>query len=121
MTQTDFSYCPKTSGTAATFLDYHNPDGCNDAPSQLAAIRRPVLVAIAGGDEIVTDLPQRLATAAKPAQFHAMTVEGADHFFKDLFGDDLADALAAFWNRSEDRRVGKERVRPGRSGWALYH
>ncbi|MFC3678472.1 alpha/beta hydrolase [Ferrovibrio xuzhouensis] len=97
LTRTDFLYCPQASVAAASFVDTYADDGRNDAPSQLAAIRRPVLLAIAGSDEIVADLPQRLATAAKPAQFHAMTVEGADHFFKDLFGEDLADAIAAFW------------------------
>lgn len=97
MQQTDFMYCPKTSVAADTFLDYHSGDGRNDAPSQLAAIRRPVLVVLAGGDEVVRDLPQKLAAARKPAGLKVVTVDAADHFFQELFGEDLADAVAAFW------------------------
>lgn len=97
MRETDFMYCPKTSVAAATFLDYHADDGRNDTPSLLAKIRRPVLMAVAGGDEVVKDLPQRLQLAAKPPAYQAVTIDGADHFFKDLYGEDLADAVAAFW------------------------
>src|SRR5690606_32775392 len=97
MPDTDFMYCPKTQVAAATFIDYHWGDGRNDAPSQLGRIPRPVLVVIAGGDEVVKDLPQKLEAAQKPAGYRAVTVDGADHFFQDLYGEDLADAVAAFW------------------------
>lgn len=97
MPQTDFMYCPKASVAASTFLDYHWGDGRNDAPSQLGRIPRPVLVVVAGNDEIVRDLPQKLEAAKKPAGYRAVTVDGADHFFKDLYGEDLADAVAKFW------------------------
>ena len=97
MPDTDFMYCQKTSVAAATFIDYHWGDGRNDAPSLLGRIRRPVLVVVAGGDEIVTDLPQKLEAALKPERYRAVTVDGADHFFQDLYGEDLADAVAAFW------------------------
>jgi pimeloyl-ACP methyl ester carboxylesterase len=92
-----FMYCPNASVAAATFADYHAADGRNDAPSLLAKLPRPTLLVLAGGDEIVTDLSQRLATAAKPAGLKVVTVDGADHFFKDLYGEDLADAVAAYW------------------------
>lgn len=97
MPATDFMYCPKASVAASTFIDYHWGDGRNDAPSQLGRIPRPVLVVIAGNDEIVKDLPQKLEAAKKPAGYRAVTVDGADHFFKDLYGEDLADAVAQFW------------------------
>lgn len=92
-----FMYCPNASVAAATFADYHAADGRNDTPALLAKLPRPVLLVVAGGDEIVADLPQRVATAAKPAGLKVVTVDGADHFFKDLYGEDLADAVAAFW------------------------
>ena len=78
--------------------DSHWGDGRNDAPSQLARIPRPVLVVLAGNDEIVKDLPQKLEAAKKPAAgYRAVTIDGADHFFKDLYGEDVADAVAKFW------------------------
>jgi len=91
-----FMYCPNASVAAATFADYHATDGRNDAPSQLAKLPRPTLLVVAGGDEIVTDLPQRLQ-AVKTEKIRTVTVDGADHFFKDLYGEDLADAVAAYW------------------------
>lgn len=97
MTDIGFMNCPKTSATAATFADYHAADGRNDAPSLLAKIRRPVLMVVAGGDEIIKDLPQKLTAAAKPASYAAVMVDGADHMFKDLYAEDLADAVAKFW------------------------
>ncbi|HEX6958199.1 MAG TPA: alpha/beta fold hydrolase [Ferrovibrio sp.] len=97
LTDTDFLYCPKAKVAAASFVDYHATDGRNDAPSQLAGIKRPVLLVAAGGDEVVRNLPQRLAGVAKTAGFRLVTVDGADHMFQDLYGEDLADAIASFW------------------------
>lgn len=97
MPETAFMYCPKASVAASTFIDYHWGDGRNDAPSLLGRIPRPVLVVVAGNDEIVKDLPQKLEAAQKPAGYRAVTIDGADHFFKDLYGEDLADAVAKFW------------------------
>ena len=92
-----FMYCPNASVAAATFADYHAADGRNDAPSLLAKLPRPVLVVVAGGDEVVTDLPARLQALPKSDRLHIVTVDGADHFFKDLYGEDLADAVTAYW------------------------
>src|SRR3546814_14485713 len=97
MPDTDFMYCPKASVAAATFIDYHWGDGRNDAPSQLGRIPRPVLMVIAGGDEVVKDLPPRLEAVKKSAGYRAVTVDGADHFFQDLYGADLADAVPKIW------------------------
>lgn len=97
MTDTDFLYCPKTKVAAESFVDYHADDGRNDAPSQLAKIKRPVLLAVAGSDEVVHNLPQKLAAVPKAPGFQTITVDGADHMFKDLYGDDLADAIVKFW------------------------
>jgi alpha/beta superfamily hydrolase len=54
-------------------------------------------LAVAGGDEVVKDLPQKLQAAPRAEKIRTITVDGADHFFKDLYGEDLADAIAKFW------------------------
>ncbi len=94
-----FMYCPNASVAAATFADYHATDGRNDAPSLLGRIPRSVLVVVAGGDEIVADLPARLQALPAAGLRRIVTVDGADHFFKDLYGEDLADAVAAYWQQ----------------------
>src|SRR3546814_20071091 len=41
--------------------------------------------------------------------------------FAALAGAGLVAAAASLWFRSEERRVGKERVSPGRSRWSPNH
>ena len=73
--------------TGATFLDAYR-----ELPAAaLAGIGRPTLVVIAGNDEIVPDLESRL-----PAKTRHVVIEGSDHFFRDLNGEDAADAIAEF-------------------------
>jgi len=93
----DFMYCRGTAVSARSFLDYHQPGRGNDAPEQLGRIPRPVLLVLAGAEDVVRNLPEKLANAAKPAGYKAIVIDGADHFFKDLYVDDLADAVAKFW------------------------
>ena len=60
---------------------------CRDAA---AAWRRktghPTLVVVAGKDEVVPDLAKRLPSDVKP-----VVIDGADHFFHDLYGEEAAD------------------------------
>lgn len=94
MTDTDFMYCPKAQVAAASFVSYHRADGSNDAPSLLGRIKRPVLLILAGAEEVVKNLPEKLQSAAKPPHYTQAVVDGADHFFKDLYAEDLADLVA---------------------------
>jgi len=56
----------------------------------------PVLVVVAGGDEIVRDAARRIAPLADGRRVRMEVIAGADHFFRDLFGEDAADAVHAF-------------------------
>lgn len=97
MQPVDFMYCPGAAVSARSFVDYHSPGRGNDAPEQLGLIPRPVLMVLAGAEDVVRDLPEKLANTAKPRGYQAIVIEGADHFFKDLYTDDVADAVAKFW------------------------
>jgi pimeloyl-ACP methyl ester carboxylesterase len=66
MTGVDFIYCEDTSATADAFLSYHGADDRMDTPILLKSIRAPVVA-----------------------------VDGADHFFRDLYSEDIADMVAA--------------------------
>jgi pimeloyl-ACP methyl ester carboxylesterase len=48
-------------------------------------------VIVAGKDEVVPELAKRLPSDVKP-----VVIEGADHFFHDLYGEDAADLIAKF-------------------------
>jgi hypothetical protein len=83
----DFLYCRQAEVSGAAFLDAYR----EVPPVLLSSIDRPLLVVVAGSDEIVPNLEPRL-----PAGIRRVRVDGADHFFSDLNGEDAADAIAAF-------------------------
>ena len=83
----DFLTCKQAPVLNATFLD-----GYSEMPPRLAAkTGHPTLVVVAGKDEVVPDLAKRLPSDVKP-----VVIDGADHFFHDLYGEDAADAVAKF-------------------------
>ena len=50
-------------------------------------------------DEVVADLPARLEGFSQD-NVTIETIDGADHFFRDLYADELAERVADFvgWN-----------------------
>ena len=96
MDKTDFLYCPGTSVTAESFLSYYGPAARVDTPSLLPKIRKPVLVVVAGNDEVVVGLDKKLAPLADGKRVQLKVVAGADHFFRDLFADDAVEASDGF-------------------------
>jgi len=83
----DFLICKQAPVLNATFLD-----GYAELPPRLAArIGKPTLVIVAGKDEVVPDLDKRLPSEVKPA-----VIDGANHFFLDIYGEEAADLIAKF-------------------------
>ncbi len=87
MQRVDFLLCKQAQVTGAALLDAYR-----EIPARaVASLTQPVLVVIAGNDEIVLDLETRL-----PAKTRHVVIEGSDHFFRDLNGEDAAEAIAEF-------------------------
>lgn len=83
----DFLICRQAPVLNAAFLD-----GYAELPPSLAAkTGHPTLVVVAGKDEVVPDLAAKLPPDVKP-----VVIEGASHFFLDLYGEEAADAIAVF-------------------------
>ncbi|MFI5030269.1 MAG: alpha/beta hydrolase [Reyranellales bacterium] len=83
----DFLTCKQAPVLNATFLD-----GYAERPPRLATrIGKRTLVVVAGNDEIVPDLANKLPSDVKP-----VVIDGASHFFLDLYGEEAADAIAKF-------------------------
>ncbi len=91
----DFLYCPGTSVTAATFADYYRANPDRDTPSVIKRIALPVLAVAGGGDRINPGFGRKMKQQPQ-ANVKLVVVEDAGHFFLDLFGEDLADAIAEF-------------------------
>ena len=98
MSETDFLYCPKTTVTAATFVSYYAPDARFDTPSWLRDIAVPALVVIGSEDRVVAELPTRMEALGERAGLTVATIDGADHFFRDLYADELVEIALEFIN-----------------------
>jgi len=88
----DFLNCKQAPVLGATLLDAYT-----ELPPRLAAkTGHPTLVIIAGKDEIAPELGTRL-----PSDVRKATIEGASHYFPDLYGEDAADIIAKFLTRDQ--------------------
>nr|WP_256477867.1 alpha/beta fold hydrolase [Aurantimonas marianensis] len=88
-------YCSDTKAAAQSVLSYHAENPERDTPTLLTrGVSMPVLVIAGGEDEVVTDLPERLAPIVDGTKIRLETVEGADHMFLDFFAEDAADLVA---------------------------
>jgi pimeloyl-ACP methyl ester carboxylesterase len=92
---TDFLHCADTSVSADTFVSYYGPDPRLDTAHSIPGIRRPLLLVLAGEDEIVVN-NAKFRSLADGARVQMRVIDGAGHFFLDLYADDAADAVLAF-------------------------
>jgi pimeloyl-ACP methyl ester carboxylesterase len=92
----DLLNCSDTSATAHSFVSYYGPDPRLDAIALIPKITQPLLVLVAGNDEVVVDLEKKLAALVDGKRVHMQVVEHSDHFFRDLYTDDAVDAIDAF-------------------------
>ncbi|OGW50625.1 MAG: hypothetical protein A2Z50_01255 [Nitrospirae bacterium RBG_19FT_COMBO_42_15] len=99
LTHTDFLYCEDTSVTAEAFVSYYAPDKKMDTPFLIPQIKRPVFLALAKNDAIMPDLIEKASVLANVKTVHIKVFEMADHFFRDLNAEELADEIAGFLRR----------------------
>ena len=90
-----FVYCENAKATAASVLDYYTPRDNRDTPTNLTKVTLPVLVIAGSEDDVVAGLPKALETTSGIGDNVSLEMlEGADHFFRDLYADDIAAAIA---------------------------
>lgn len=89
----DFLYCADTQATPAAFLSYYSPDPDMDTPRLIPQIKAPLLVVVGSKDEVVRGLGERIEPVVDGQRVTLLTLEGADHFFRDLYVEDIADAV----------------------------
>lgn len=92
----DFIYCEKTRAAAKSVVSYYKDDERMDTPTLLAKTKKPVLVIIGSEDTTVTGLAEKMEKVADGERIKTYTVDGADHFFMDLYGDEVVEEAAAF-------------------------
>lgn len=95
MAPVGFVYCADTSATAEAFLSYHAPDPRMDTPGLIPEIKARVLVVAASEDDVVPGLVEKVQPQADGQRVTLLVLDGADHFFRDLYAEEIADAVQA--------------------------
>ena len=93
---TGILFCTDTVVTADTIVSYYGPDPRLDAPYLIPKIKKPVLMVIAGNDELVAGFQDKFVPLADGKRVQMKVVEGAGHFFRDLYSDDAVEAIKSF-------------------------
>jgi pimeloyl-ACP methyl ester carboxylesterase len=96
MNKADVLYCSDTQASAETLVSYHGFDPRLEAYGALTKIRLPVLVIAGSADEITPGVDERTKPYADGKRVQLATIDGADHFFRDLYAEEAADAISAF-------------------------
>jgi pimeloyl-ACP methyl ester carboxylesterase len=96
-----FLSCANATATAGAIVAWYAPSPLRDTPTVLPRGRVRTLVIVAGNDELIPDLAPAARKLERPAgpgtgEIKVQTVDGADHFFRDLFIEDAADMIAAW-------------------------
>lgn len=90
-----FLSCPQAAASAEAFLSYYRDDGRMDTPALLGGIHLPTLVIAGTLDTIVPDLPA-VMKGKTGGRVKLDVIDGADHFFRDLIADEVAELVAKF-------------------------
>ena len=98
LNHTSFLYCPDTSVAADTFVSYYGPDPRLDTAYLISKISKPTLLVLAGDDEILVN-SKKFMRLADGKRVQIKVIDGADHFFRDLFADEAVDVIDAFLKR----------------------
>ena len=94
-----FVYCDDATVTAQAFLGYHSPNKDFDTPTLLTQVSVPVQVFIGSEDKVVEGLDEKLEAIQPGGELASVTIDGADHFFRDLYADDVIAEFAEFLDR----------------------
>lgn len=89
----DFLYCKDTNATADAVVSYYAPDPRRDTPRLLAKIAKPVVVIAGSDDKAVSGLIEKVEPLADGERVKLVVIDGADHFFRDLYADELVEAV----------------------------
>ncbi|MES9878056.1 MAG: alpha/beta hydrolase [Candidatus Sedimenticola sp. PURPLELP] len=90
----DFIYCKEASATAAAFISNYEPEANGDTPTLISRIKSPVMVIVGSEDKVVSGLVEKIEPIADGERVQLVIVEGAGHFFLDLYSEDVADTIA---------------------------
>ena len=99
-----FIYCKDTTVSAEAFVSYYQPDQRLDTPYLLSRIKLPILLFVGTEDKVVKGLKKKLdQLPQRPENLETVIIEGADHFFRDLYAEDVVDKALEFISNKAQR------------------
>jgi pimeloyl-ACP methyl ester carboxylesterase len=91
-----FLHCDDARVTAASFLSYYADDPAFDTLALAAGAGLPVLVFAGSEDPLSRGVDEAVLEYQGSAPLEFIQIDGADHFFRDLYAYDLAEAVQAW-------------------------
>ena len=92
-------YCPAAEVLASSFISYYDTEPSRNTPELLATVARPVLVFEGTEDPLASGFKSQVALFEKNQQVNVQWIDGADHFFRDLYTDELVDGILEWLQR----------------------
>ena len=90
-----FLHCSKANVTAASFLGYYKLKE-TDTAKLLSKLKLSVKVFAGSDDKIAAGLIAPMKQAAKSKNVELTVIDGAGHFFRDLYLEDVVDSMVDF-------------------------
>jgi len=95
-----FLHCTSARVSTESYLSYYASVDLGDTPALLQEAEIPVLVFSGSDDEVVTGLAGAMTSVTRSNVSH-VEIEGADHFFRDLYAYDVVEASIEFLGTGE--------------------
>ncbi len=93
MQSVDVLYCQKQNVTAASFLSYYSDKIERNTWDLIKNLTIPVDIFLGSEDPISTHFKASVANKKLPSNIKMHTIQGADHFFRDLYLEEVLEPL----------------------------
>ena len=98
LSDVNFLHCDAAKVQVASYLSYLGSNANTDTVALLPDIEIPTLVISGSDDQVSSGLGDRMAEAVSDSVSH-IEIDGAGHFFRDLYLYDVVDAIDSFLSR----------------------
>lgn len=96
MKDVDFVYCAATQVSAEAFVSNYRYDDRRNTPDLFGKIDEPILVIAGSEDKVVKGLVKQSRAHLDDGKNKLIVIDGADHFFRDLYAEELVEGLMEF-------------------------
>lgn len=90
-----FLHCSKATVSGESYASYYGSMDATNTPALLNRIDLPVLVFSGSEDNVVPDLAEHMRMVNRN-NIRFEEIDGADHFFRDLYADDIVESAIEF-------------------------